>query len=95
MTLPLLSCLYRYKNALEVAQLGPDLKILPAGDLTEIGDRGVTLSGGQVRPLRAGFSNQQGVKYWVWCLIPLFILRAPGGMNSSLLGRTILGRRAC
>lgn len=27
--------------------LAPDLQILPAGDLTEIGDRGVNLSGGQ------------------------------------------------
>ncbi|GFR43059.1 hypothetical protein Agub_g4065 [Astrephomene gubernaculifera] len=37
----------RYRTALEASQLGPDLAILPAGDLTEIGDRGVTLSGGQ------------------------------------------------
>lgn len=32
--------------ALDVAQLGPDLQLLPNGDLTEIGDRGITLSGG-------------------------------------------------
>lgn len=60
LALPPLSCLHRYKNALEVAQLGPDLKILPAGDLTEIGDRGVTLSGGQVRPCEVAFETKQG-----------------------------------
>lgn len=32
--------------ALDVAQLGPDLQLLSNGDLTEIGDRGITLSGG-------------------------------------------------
>jgi ATP-binding cassette subfamily C (CFTR/MRP) protein 1 len=35
-----------YKKALQVAQLGSDLEVLPNGDLTEIGDRGITLSGG-------------------------------------------------
>lgn len=37
----------RYGRALEAAQLAPDLALLPAGDATEIGERGVTLSGGQ------------------------------------------------
>lgn len=37
----------RYRVAAEVAQLLPDLAMWPAGDRTEIGDRGVTLSGGQ------------------------------------------------
>lgn len=36
-----------YKEALSVAQLGADLELLPNGDLTEIGDRGITLSGGE------------------------------------------------
>lgn len=37
----------RYRLALEASQLVPDLEILPDGDATEIGDRGVTLSGRQ------------------------------------------------
>ena len=37
----------RYENVVQHCQLGPDLKVLPAGDSTEIGERGITLSGGQ------------------------------------------------
>ncbi|KAG8525211.1 uncharacterized protein KY384_008855 [Bacidia gigantensis] len=37
----------RYTDALQACALGGDLKILPDGDLTEIGARGVNLSGGQ------------------------------------------------
>ncbi|XP_077138016.1 ATP-binding cassette sub-family C member 10 isoform X1 [Ranitomeya variabilis] len=38
-------CLYR--EVLESCALTPDLSILPAGDQTEVGENGVTLSGGQ------------------------------------------------
>jgi ABC-type branched-subunit amino acid transport system ATPase component len=37
----------RYAVAATAAQLAPDLALWPDGDATEIGDRGVTLSGGQ------------------------------------------------
>ncbi|KAJ2760202.1 hypothetical protein H4S06_001844, partial [Coemansia sp. BCRC 34490] len=37
----------RYEEVLRVCALKPDLRIFPAGDETEIGERGVTLSGGQ------------------------------------------------
>jgi hypothetical protein len=50
----------RYQEVLERCALNPDLAILEDGDLTEIGARGVSLSGGQVRfiyfPLTAPFS---------------------------------------
>lgn len=37
----------RYRRVLEACCLLPDLAILPAGDATEIGERGINLSGGQ------------------------------------------------
>ncbi|CAG2108569.1 unnamed protein product [Medioppia subpectinata] len=37
----------RYHQAIRCCALGPDFGALPAGDRTEIGERGVTLSGGQ------------------------------------------------
>lgn len=37
----------RYQRALSCCALGHDLKMLPAGDMTEIGEKGITLSGGQ------------------------------------------------
>lgn len=37
----------KYQNTLQMCALGPDLDVLPSGDLTEIGERGINLSGGQ------------------------------------------------
>lgn len=37
----------KYKNILKICELQADLKMLPAGDKTEIGERGINLSGGQ------------------------------------------------
>lgn len=37
----------KYLEVLKVCQLEADLEILPAGDLTEIGEKGINLSGGQ------------------------------------------------
>lgn len=39
----------RYETAIEAAALQQDLLQLPAADQTEIGEKGVNLSGGQVR----------------------------------------------
>ncbi|KAG9295694.1 hypothetical protein G9A89_001711 [Geosiphon pyriformis] len=36
-----------YEKIIEACSLKPDIEILPAGDLTEIGERGINLSGGQ------------------------------------------------
>ncbi|KAF8939989.1 hypothetical protein BGZ58_008149 [Dissophora ornata] len=50
----------RYRQVLKACGLEPDLAILPAGDLTEIGERGINLSGGQkqrVSLARATYDN--------------------------------------
>ena len=36
-----------YQRVVAACALGPDLPALPAGDHTEIGERGITISGGQ------------------------------------------------
>lgn len=35
-----------YNHVIEVCQLGSDLQVLDGGDLTEIGEKGINLSGG-------------------------------------------------
>ena len=37
----------KYVETITACQLEPDLAIMPAGDLTEIGEKGINLSGGQ------------------------------------------------
>jgi ABC-type bacteriocin/lantibiotic exporter with double-glycine peptidase domain len=37
----------RYQETIKACQLQRDLEILPSGDLTEIGEMGINLSGGQ------------------------------------------------
>ena len=37
----------RYQAILEACSLLADLKILPGGDMTQIGEKGINLSGGQ------------------------------------------------
>ncbi|KAI1317550.1 hypothetical protein EDD11_008244 [Mortierella claussenii] len=50
----------RYRKVLQVCGLEPDLAVLPAGDMTEIGERGINLSGGQKQRIslaRATYDN--------------------------------------
>ncbi|KAJ2867314.1 hypothetical protein GGH94_000943 [Coemansia aciculifera] len=55
-------CQNRYEQVLRVCALIPDLRILPAGDMSEVGERGITLSGGQkqrVALARAIYSSRR------------------------------------
>ena len=36
----------KYKGTIKICELKRDLQILPAGDKTEIGEKGINLSGG-------------------------------------------------
>ncbi|XP_077634923.1 ATP-binding cassette sub-family C member 2 isoform X2 [Crocuta crocuta] len=50
----------RYQQVLEACALLPDLKVLPGGDLVEIGEKGINLSGGQKQRIslaRATYQN--------------------------------------
>jgi ATP-binding cassette, subfamily C (CFTR/MRP), member 1 len=50
-----------YNRTIEICQLGRDLEILSGGDLTQIGEKGINLSGGQKARIgiaRAVYSNK-------------------------------------
>lgn len=49
----------RYQQAVAACALGPDVAALPDGDATELGERGVNLSGGQVVRLRQDLAAAQ------------------------------------
>ncbi|XP_072018400.1 ATP-binding cassette sub-family C member 9-like [Amphiura filiformis] len=54
----------RYKQIIDACALQQDIDILPAGDLTEIGEKGINLSGGQkqrVSVARAMYSEKETV----------------------------------
>lgn len=44
---PFLRPVFRYNNAVRVSALERDFDLMPAGDMTEIGEKGSNLSGGQ------------------------------------------------
>ena len=53
---------YKYLETIKICELTRDLEILPAGDLTEIGEKGINLSGGQkarISLARAVYANHE------------------------------------
>ncbi|XP_041372528.1 multidrug resistance-associated protein 1-like [Gigantopelta aegis] len=71
----------KYDRIIEACALKPDLDILPAGDLTEIGEKGINLSGGQkqrVSLARAIYSDAE-----------IFLLDDPLSAVDSHVGKHI------
>ncbi|XP_067675078.1 multidrug resistance-associated protein 1-like [Haliotis asinina] len=73
-----------YNKVVECCALTPDLEMLPAGDMTEIGERGINLSGGQkqrVSLARAVYNNAD-----------IYILDDPLSAVDSHVGKHIFDR---
>ncbi|KAI3434886.1 hypothetical protein D9Q98_002940 [Chlorella vulgaris] len=77
----------RYQAVLEACALQPDLDMLPAGDQTEIGEKGVNLSGGQrhrVALARACYASSD-----------VYLLDDPLSAVDAHVGRHIFDRCIC
>uniref|UniRef100_A0A0G4G848 Uncharacterized protein n=1 Tax=Chromera velia CCMP2878 TaxID=1169474 RepID=A0A0G4G848_9ALVE len=77
-----------YLDCLEGAALFEDLKILTAGDMTEIGERGINLSGGQ----KARVSFARSLYAWVGSLgvSRIFLFDDPFAAVDSPVGREMM-----
>ena len=76
-----------YNKVIEACALEPDIEILPAGDLTEIGERGITLSGGQKQRLniaRAIYHNSD-----------IVLMDDPLSAVDAHVGRHIMDKAIC
>ena len=76
-----------YKKVIDACALAPDLEILPNGDQTEIGERGITVSGGQKQRLniaRAIYFNAD-----------LVLMDDPLSAVDAHVGRHIMDKAIC
>ncbi|KAJ5724696.1 hypothetical protein N7493_006424 [Penicillium malachiteum] len=76
-----------YNEVVEACALTPDLEILPNGDATEIGERGITVSGGQKQRLniaRAIYFNAE-----------LVLMDDPLSAVDAHVGRHIMDKAIC
>ena len=77
----------RYNKILKISELLPDLEILKGGDMTEIGERGINLSGGQkarVSIARALYSDSD-----------IYLLDDPISALDAHVGRNIINNVLC
>jgi len=76
-----------YNQVIDACALAPDFEVLPNGDLTEIGERGITVSGGQKQRLniaRAIYFNAE-----------LVLMDDPLSAVDAHVGRHIMDKAIC
>ncbi|KAM8825503.1 multidrug resistance-associated protein 1-like isoform 1-T1 [Synchiropus picturatus] len=73
-----------YHGVVKACALQPDLEILPAGDLTEIGEKGVNLSGGQ--------KQRVSLARAVYCDKAVYLLDDPLSAVDAHVGKHIFNR---
>lgn len=61
----------RYQRVIDCCQLSQDLAMLPAGDLTEIGEKGINLSGGQKQRVAMARAVYQDADIYLLVCFPL------------------------
>lgn len=77
-----------YASVLEACALRPDLAALPDGDMTEIGERGITVSGGQKQRINVARA--------IYCREADFVLMDdPLSAVDAHVGRHIMERAVC
>ena len=77
----------KYNKVLKISELLPDLEILKGGDMTEIGERGINLSGGQkarVSIARALYSDSE-----------IYLFDDPISALDAHVGRNIINNVLC
>ena len=70
-----------YDRVVEACALGPDLEMLPGGDMIEIGEKGINLSGGQKQRVSMARS--------VYCNGSLYLLDDPLSAVDAHVGKHI------
>lgn len=76
-----------YNEVIDACALRPDLAILPAGDATEIGERGITLSGGQKQRLNIARA--------IYFDADIVLMDDPLSAVDAHVGRHIMDRAIC
>ncbi|EME39299.1 hypothetical protein DOTSEDRAFT_75126 [Dothistroma septosporum NZE10] len=76
-----------YDDVVDACALRPDLEMLPAGDLTEIGERGITVSGGQKQRLNIARAIYFGAD--------IIIMDDPLSAVDAHVGRHIMDNAIC
>lgn len=86
----------RYRRVLQVCQLEYDLELLENGDMTDIGERGINLSGGQkARVSVAGqLMRMQTPSFWMILYRPL-ILKLQRNSFQNALSSSCMGKQDC
>ena len=76
-----------YNEVIDACALRPDLEILPAGDRTEIGERGITVSGGQKQRLN--------ISRAIYFDADLILMDDPLSAVDAHVGRHIMDKAIC